>query len=182
MEMNAQSFSVNTSDGRRRTVHVLRVVWEQPPDTEFAGFPPHTRHMVSAAKVRRGENFYGSLDEDLYVVLDEPSDPSRYVMWVGDNGSQADDDVPRLRMIGWCDLPSAEDEGPDYEGSRTFLKPATEALLYGYFRFRQFHSYEPIDKSDIQSSEGGALTDESVDAILVQAIRDIAEETPARGR
>jgi hypothetical protein len=180
MEIDGQSFSVKTSDGRRRTVYVLDEVGE-PPDTRFAGFPPHTFRMVPAAKACRGENFHGSLDEDLYVVLDDPSDPSRYVMWVGCNGSQVDDDVPRLVMVGWCDLPNEDEEGPDYEGWPTFLKPATEALLYGYLRFSA-PELRSIDEFDIQCSEGGVLTDECVNAMLAQAIQDVAEETIARRR
>ena len=127
--------------------------------------------MEPAATVVRGENFHGPLDEDLYVVLDEPTDPSRYVIWVGYHGSQADDDVPRLAMVGWCELPNYDDEGPDYEGSSTFLKPATEALLYGYVRFAS--KYESIDELRIACPEGSVLTDESVDAILAQAIQDV---------
>lgn len=171
MKNEWDTFSVKTSDGRRRTVHVPREVGK-PVDASFTGFPPNTARMARTATACKGENYHGSLDEDLYVTLDEPSDPSRYVMWAGDNGSQADDDAPRLRMVSSCDLPNWEEEEPESEGVSSFLKPATEALLYGYLRLEA--RFGSIDELEFRCSEGGVLTDESVDAVLAQAIQDTA--------
>lgn len=67
--------------------------------------PPNTRLASCLCRIDRGENYHGSLSYWLWAVPDEPECPSRIVMWVGENGDQASDDVPRITPEGFAEIP-----------------------------------------------------------------------------
>ena len=85
-----------------QTSLVYTLIDVEPPWTPpFPCQPPHTARDQMVAWLDRGENMHGSLAEDFYVVLDQPQDPSNFILWLGDNGSQNDDDRPRLAAVAY---------------------------------------------------------------------------------
>lgn len=98
------------------------------------GLPPNTRLAKPLFTVIQPENFHGSLDQEVYVISNNPSDASRWALWKCDNGCQVDDDVGRLLPICWCETNSALDE--EYEPRVAYDLPdpyILSALLRGYF-------------------------------------------------
>lgn len=78
--------------------------------TPFFSSPPHAGFAPVLAYLDRGENYHGSLRERLYACTDKAWDVCRIVLWVGDNGSQNDDDIGRLTPIAWIDLEEQEEQ------------------------------------------------------------------------
>jgi hypothetical protein len=48
--------------------------------SKLNGTPPHTARARPVASADRGCNFHGSLDEDFYLLSDDPADPCRVVL------------------------------------------------------------------------------------------------------
>lgn len=90
--------------------------------------PPNTRFAPCLCRIDRGENYHGSLSYWLWAVPDEPECPSRLVMWIGENGNQAADDVPRITPEAFAEMP---DDGmwSNEEVLAEFLKDFLSSLL-----------------------------------------------------
>jgi hypothetical protein len=90
---------------------------------------PDPRRVEPFATICRGENQFGSLSEELFVVPGGLACDCRYFLWMADDGSQ-EDDVPRLRLLGFVE----PQDLPDVEGMEVDALAAA-CLLYGYVRF-----------------------------------------------
>jgi hypothetical protein len=97
---------------------------------------PDTRHVEVFVAFERGYNYYGSLDEDLFVCRDGDDDADWTVLWVTFNADQAQDDVPRLRpfcmlAVGW-EPDDLDDEMTALIGGFDALELEGLILLWAY--------------------------------------------------
>ena len=133
----SRTFSVNVRD-------------DYHEDLPFVATPPHTRLSEPIAEIDIGENFHGSLKEDLYILWGNVHALEYYgiVLWVGETGSQDDFDVPYIRLAAWMDqsqvdyLAEVEDEKQE-EHERSEI---TKVILYAYVRMlRKWWEHFDID-------------------------------------
>lgn len=99
---------------------------EAPP---FFAAPPHAGFAPVLSHIKRGENFHGSLHEYFYACTDNDSDPSRIVLWLGDTGSQQDDNIGRLTPVAWIDLADQDKQEDEDTWSFLYHPPLLAALL-----------------------------------------------------
>jgi hypothetical protein len=125
--MNTTTFDIEIIPGK--TIEATsNIDWSEgaPP---FYCLPPSTEHCKPVARLNWGENMYGSLTEDFYLVVDDPKNESAFVLWVGDDGSQNDDHAARLCPAAWCEAVDL----PDMSAKDTKAFVAA-ALLYAWVR------------------------------------------------
>jgi hypothetical protein len=92
---------------------------------------PDTRFHKPIATFRLGDNYYGSLEQDLFVCPNSGMDAAYWVLWVSASPDQEQDD--RARLAPLCVLPRQalpdEDEAGDARDAM-----AAHLLVYGYCR------------------------------------------------
>ena len=111
--------------GLKQPIPVLFIEPDKRPPRGMGLQAPDTRNVEVFTTWKRGENFYGSLDEDFFVCRDGDDDFGWTVLWVTFNADQAQDNVQRLLpfcalVAGW--LPD------DLEAEMSALIKAFEAL------------------------------------------------------
>jgi hypothetical protein len=152
---------VRLKSGREAAVDVF------PPeeaDLKLIGLPPHTAKVLPVASADRGCNYHGSLDEEFYLLKDNPADPSRWVLWVGDTGSQVDDNQARLYPMACSDFDNFVDPW-SFQG---WVEVAA-VLLYAYFRYYAERWEGYYSEQNILSSSH-ILDDERASEILADAL------------
>jgi hypothetical protein len=131
----------------------------QPYGTiQLACLAPDTARTRPIARIDRGDNFHGSLAEDYYLVLDDAFDPQNFVLWLGDSGSQDDDDQSRLYPVAYC-----------LHECVSSRKEAAVVLLYAWLR-ACVGAWEGHYEEDHESEGGDLLDDETVSEILSSAV------------
>jgi hypothetical protein len=163
--------TVDLPSGRQVAVSVLI------PDGRWGllpCLPPHTARTQPVARIYRGENRLGSLTEDYYLIQDDPVDPGRWVLWLGDTGSQVDDDQARLYPVTCAPCRAFVSDGE-----------AAAALLYAWLRTCAV-DWEGLYSESTETAGGRLLDDELVRGILSAALggtglRDLAvKQEPGR--
>jgi hypothetical protein len=88
------------------TVSAYTLIYADPEFTPpFPCWPPHTAWDKMVASLNRGENFHGNLTDEFYVTANMPDDAgSHLVLWMGDDGSQNNDDRPHLIAVAYAAL------------------------------------------------------------------------------
>lgn len=97
--------------------------------TPFFCLPPHAGYAPVLAYLDRGENFHGSLRDTLYACTDKHWDVCRIVLWIGDNGSQNDDDIGRLTPVAWVELQDQEEQRDEDAWQFPYHPPLLAAIL-----------------------------------------------------
>lgn len=97
--------------------------------TPYTAAPPHAGYAPILAHIDRGSNFHGSLCETLYACTDDDHDPRLIVLWLGDTGSQQDDDIGRLTPIAWIDMADQDEQEDEEAFSSMYHPPLLAAML-----------------------------------------------------
>lgn len=168
--LEKQQETLSVAKGSRK--FSVNVRYDYSGNFTFPATPPHTRLIEPIATIYRGENFHGSLEEDLYILWGNEDAFESYgiVLWVGDTGSQDDFDVPYLRLCAWMDqsqvayLAEVQDEKQE-EHERSEI---TKVILYAYVRMLRkwwghFDTYNEFDgPEDLEEVFQAAVREEPI--------------------
>jgi len=169
--MSTDTFTFEILPGINTSV-TLNLEWEFIRTLE--ALPPHTGVMKQHASIYWGENFHGSLNETYYFTLDNASDRSCWILWVGDNGSQRDDNCPRLSPGAWILISDVE-----LIMSHLRKKDLTEErlaaglLLYAWILRAHERENCPEDHGEVHGSE--VLMDTEIHRLLNRGINNCLE-------
>lgn len=117
----------NTINGVSATTSVFVNIEIEP--LPFLAAPPHAGYAPVLAHLNRGMNYHGSLHETLYACTDNDAFASRIVLWLGDTGSQQEDDIGRLIPVAWIDISDQEEQADEDTWSFIYHPPLLGALL-----------------------------------------------------
>jgi len=95
----------------------------------FDNVAPNTRYTPLFAKIDRGSNVYGKMICEVFFCLDNNEDSTRLVMWVGDNGSQWDDNVGRILPIAWT-IPFEHSEDIELDDPNLLAAVFTDVAMW----------------------------------------------------
>ncbi len=157
------------------TVLVYTLIDADPEWTPpFPCWPPHTARDRMVASLNRGENFHGNLIEEFYVTANNSYDASHLVLWMGDDGSQNNDDRPHLIPVAYVDL----DDFSVYDDLDQF---ASAVLLCAWIRAAQEAWGDDWYETDTDCC-GGEMPDDLVEELLRLACSKDALRLNRNGR
>jgi hypothetical protein len=173
--MNTKTFDIEIIPGTSIKA-TSNIDWSEgaPP---FYCLPPSTDHCKPVARLNWGENMYGELTEDYYLVVDDPKNHSAWVLWVGDDGSQNDDHVARLCPAAWCEAVDLPDMST--ADSKALI---AAALLYAWVRATRGESLyqdEPPTVEETEAQDREAILNPEVTRIVELALAGEPYVAPA---
>lgn len=124
------------------------------------GLPPHTARSQPVACIDRGDNVHGSLEESFYLVSNSSDEPSHFILWLADDGSQEEDDQARLTPVAWADCEDFWDE----EEGEFKEDEAAVVLLYAWIKHAE-ESSSWYGEAEV-GSETCTLDDEEIARIM----------------
>lgn len=140
-----------TSNGSSATVKVF--VDKVFRGTPFFCEPPHAGFAPVLAYLDRGKNFHGSLREYLYACTDIHYDATKIVLWLGDSGSQNDDNVGRLTPVAWVDLENQDDQADEdawqFPDHPPLLAAILSAMLSTWIQSGWLGTDESLDPGEV---------------------------------
>ncbi|HUT49458.1 MAG TPA: hypothetical protein VM325_08970 [Alphaproteobacteria bacterium] len=152
---------------------------------EIVCVPPHTAYSPKIVTLDRGENFHGALTEDFYACSGYGSDGEEgwgtsrsesgyWTLWMGENGSQYDDDQARLFPVAFC---LTEEVTRNHEIDERPIAPLV--LLYGWIRLvKEQRLYGDADwyNEETEVEPGGTQYVEAT--AVLQAVADALKGNP----
>ena len=144
-----KALEILDSDGKSIGVHIS--------DWEFPAIPPRPIPYVfpdhHVGTIRRGENFLGCLDVDLYCGSDSPVEPFCFSLWVKMNSDQQEDSQPRSELFGILYLDEnshMENWDAECEWHVTYIRALVYACIQTYFQLDGENPDNRVDFGEYQ--------------------------------
>jgi len=121
---------------------------------ELLSFRGRAVKTEPVASIGWGYNFHGDLGETFYLTRHRRGERPCWVLWVGDNGSQHEDDRPMFMAGAWvstADIDALRTHGACKR--LTAKRVAATALLYAWIREAHGRDYGFPSEPDIRTSE-----------------------------